>query len=111
MPCVSLFHRFVFRRTDTLVAGTIHHYRVRNTRDLFGFQSARADPVMHIVDVNDNVVAENDDFTGLDPEIIFTPTVSGPVTVIIRGFSTKTPGICDLEKGLGGSPPSLLQRD
>jgi hypothetical protein len=111
MPCVSLFHRFVFRRTDTLVAGTIHHYRVRNTRDLFVFQSARADPVMHIVDVNDNVVAENDDFTGLDPEIIFTPTVSGPVTVIIRGFSTKTPGICDLEKGLGGSPPSLLQRD
>jgi hypothetical protein len=111
MPCVSVFHRFVFRRTESLVAGTIHHYRITNLHNLFIFQSAAADPVMHIVDANDNIIAENDDFTGLASEIIFTPAVSGPVTLIIRGFSTKTPGVCNLEKGLGGAVPTVLNRD
>jgi hypothetical protein len=108
MPCASVFHRFVFRRFESLVAGTIHHYRVTNMRNLFIFQSAGADSVMHIVAPNGDVLAENDDFTGLASEIIFTPTVSGPATLIIRAFSTKTPGVCDLEKGLGGAPPSPI---
>ncbi|MCA1600202.1 MAG: hypothetical protein LC776_00680 [Acidobacteria bacterium] len=111
MPCVSVFHRFVFRRTETLVAGTIHHYRCTNLRPVFLFQSAAPDTVMHLVDANNDVIAENDDFTGLASEIIFTPTASGPVTLIIRGFSTKTPGFCNLEKGLGGGVPQLLDRD
>ena len=111
MPCVSVFHRFVFRLTDNLVAGRIHHYRCTNLRPVFIFQSAAPDTVMHIVAANGDVLAENDDFTGLASEIIFTPAVSGPVTVIIRGFSTKTPGFCDLEKGLDGAAPSLLSRD
>jgi hypothetical protein len=108
MPCVSIFHRVVFRRTENLVAGRIHHYRITNLRDLFIFQSAAADPVMHIIDANNDIVRENDDFSGLASEIIFTPTVSGPVTLIIRAFSTKTPGRCNLEKGLDGAPPSVI---
>jgi hypothetical protein len=108
MPCASVFHRFVFRRFEPLVAGTIHHYRIRNLHNLCIFQSAAADPVMHIVAPNGDVLAENDDVTGLASEIIFTPTVSGPATLIIRGFSTKTPGVCNLEKGLGGAPPTAI---
>ena len=111
MPCVSVFHRFVFRLPDTLIAGRIHHYRCTNLRPVFIFQSAAPDTVMHIVAGNGDILAENDDFTGLASEIIFTPTVSGPATVIIRGFSTKTPGFCDLEKGLDGAAPTLLSRD
>lgn len=108
MPCVSVFHRIVFRRTEALIAGRIHHYRITNLRNLFIFQSAAADPVMHIVAPNGDILAENDDFTGLASEIIFTPTVSGPATLIIRAFSTKTPGRCDLQKGLDGAAPTPL---
>jgi hypothetical protein len=111
MPCVNTFHRIVFRRPEVLQAGRIHHYRITALRDLFIFQSAAADPFMHIVAGNGDIVAENDDFTGLASEIIFTPALSGPVTLIIRGFSTKTPGRCNLEKGLDGAPPTVINRD
>ena len=109
MPFSNVFHRFVFRRTDMLIAGRIHHYRIARLRRLYPFQGAAADPVMHIVDPTGAILAENDDFGGmLESEIIFTPTTSGPATIIIRPSSTKTPGMCDLEKGLDGMAPTPL---
>ncbi len=108
MPFSNVFHRFVFRRTESLIAGRIHHYRIARLRNLFQFQGAAADPVMHIVAPNGTILAENDDFTGMASEIIFTPTTSGPATLIIRPSSTKTPGMCDLEKGLDGMVPTPI---
>jgi hypothetical protein len=107
VPFSNVFHRFVFRQTDMLIAGRIHHYRIRRLRRLYAFQGAAADPVMHIVDpATGAILAENDDFGGmLESEIIFTPTTSGPARIIIRPSSTKTPGVCDLEKGLDGAAP------
>ena len=88
-------------------AGRIHHYRITRLRRLYQFQGAAADPVVHIVDPTGAILAENDDFGGmLESEIIFTPTTSGPATIIIRPSSTKTPGMCDLEKGLDGMAPT-----
>lgn len=91
-----------------LIAGRIHHYRITALRNLHSFQGAAADPVMHIVAPNGAILAENDDFAGMASEIIFTPTMSGPATLIIRPFSAKTPGMCDLQKGLDGMPPTTL---
>lgn len=108
MPFADVFHRFVFRRTEMLIGGRIHHYRITGLRNLYTFQGASADPVMHIVAPDGTVLAENDDFTGPASEIIFTPATSGPATLIIRPFSTKTPGVCDLDKGLDGNPPTRL---
>lgn len=108
MPFADVFHRFVFRRTESLIAGRIHQYRITNLRNLFAFQGASADPVMHIVAPDGTILAENDDFNGAASEIIFTPATSGPALLIIRPFSTKTPGVCDLEKGLDGMPPTPL---
>jgi hypothetical protein len=108
MPFADVFHRFVFRRTESLIAGRIHQYRITNLRNLYPFQGASADPVMHIVAPNGAILAENDDFNGAASEIIFTPATSGPAMLIIRPFSTKTPGVCDLEKGLDGMPPTPL---
>jgi hypothetical protein len=108
MPFADVFHRFVFRRTEMLVAGQIHQYQITSLRNLYSFQGASADPVMHIVAPDGTILAENDDFNGAASEIIFTPKTSGPATLIIRPFSTKTPGVCNLLKGLDGMPPAPL---
>ena len=99
-------HRFVYRRTQQLLAGRRHQYRITNLRNLYPFQGAAADPVMHIVDPNGTILAENDDFNGLASQIIFTPATNTAATLIIRPFTTKTPGACVLEKGLDGNPPT-----
>jgi hypothetical protein len=108
MPFADVFHRFVFRQTDALIADRIHHYRIAGLRNLYMYQGASADPVMHIVAPDGAILAENDDFMGPASEIIFTPAISGPATIIIRAFSTKTPGACVLEKALDGNPPTTF---
>jgi hypothetical protein len=108
MPFADVFHRLVFRRTEMLIGGRIHDYRITGLANLYTFQGAAADPVMHIVAPDGTILAENDDFNGPASEIIFTPAASGPATLIIRPSNTKTPGVCNLLKGLDGMPPTPL---
>jgi hypothetical protein len=111
MPCQSTFHRYVYRRSEQLTAGTAYHFQTRNLRDVFIFQSAPADPFMYIVNQNRDIVAFNDDYTGLASEIFYTPSVTGQYTLVIRAYDTTRPGYCDLYRGVSGAPPGLVERD
>jgi len=103
----SLPHSYVYRKDVGLLAGTTYHFQTRNVRSgWFG----RPDPVMYLVRGND-IVGFNDDYTGLASEIIFTPTVADTYRLVIRAFTTATPGYCDLYQGVGGAAPSLLESD
>jgi hypothetical protein len=64
MPFADVFHRLVFRRTEMLIGGRIHDYRITGLANLYTFQGAAADPVMHIVAPDGTILAENDDFNG-----------------------------------------------
>jgi hypothetical protein len=111
MPCIRSFHRYVYRRFEQLTAGTAYHFQTNNLRNVFIFQSAPADPVMYIVDQNRNIVAFNDDYSGLASEIFYTPTSTGLYTLVIRSFNTDRPGYCDLYRGVGGAALNLVERD
>jgi len=97
-------HSHVYRRVVSLQAGTTYHFQTRNLQPL---TSAHPDPVMYLVRGND-VVAFNDDYTGLASEIIYTPTVADTYRLVIRAYATATPGFCDVYRGVGGAAPSLL---
>ncbi len=98
-------HSYVYRRDMNLQAGTTYHFQTRNvTSGWFG----RPDPVMYLVRGND-IVDFNDDYTGLASEIIHTPTVTGTHRIVIRAYTTSTPGYCDLYQGVDGAPPVLLE--
>jgi len=97
-------HSHVYRRDQALQAGTTYHFLTRNLRPL---TSASPDPVMYLVRGND-IVAFNDDYTGLASEIIYTPTATDNYRVVIRAYATATPGVCDVYQGAGGAPPTLL---
>ena len=101
---VVLPHSHVYRRVRTLQAGTTYHFLTRNLQPL---TSASPDPVMYLVRGND-IVAFNDDYTGLASEIIYTPTDTDSYRLIIRAYSTATPGVCDVYEGAGGAQPTQL---
>ena len=63
---------------------------------------------MYLVLGND-IVAFNDDYTGLASEIIYTPKATSTYRIVIRAYTTSTPGVCDLYQGVGGAAPSLLE--
>jgi hypothetical protein len=98
-------HSHVYRRDELLQAGTTYHFQTRNLQPL---TSANPDPVMYLVRGND-IVMFNDDYTGLASEIIYTPTVADTYRLVIRAFTTATPGFCDVFRGVGGAAPSLLE--
>jgi len=62
-----------------------------------------------VVVQGDDIVAFNDDYTGYASEIIYTPTVKGSHRLVIRAFTTSTPGVCDVYQGVDGAPPVLLE--
>lgn len=101
---VVLPHSHVYRRVRTLQGGTTYHFQTRNLQRL---TSANPDPVMYLVRGND-IVAFNDDYTGLASEIIYTPTDTDSYRLIIRAYSTATPGVCDVYEGAGGAQPTQL---
>jgi hypothetical protein len=101
---VSLPHSHVYRRVMSLQAGTTYHFQTRNLQPL---TSANPDPVMYLVRGSD-IVAVNDDYTGLASEIVYTPTVGGNHWLVIHAYSTATPGLCDVYRGVGGAAPLLL---
>jgi hypothetical protein len=111
MPCESTYHRFVYRRSEQLAAGTAYHFQTRNLRNVFLFQGSPPDTVMYIVNQTNDIVAYNDDYSDLASEIFYTPTVSGSYLLIIRAYNTDRPGYCDLYRGLNGSAPSIVERD
>lgn len=111
MACISTYHRYVYRRFEQLNAGTAYHFQTRNLRNVFWLQGSPADPFMYIVNMNDDIVAYNDDYTGLASEIFFTPSVTGTYRLIIRSYNTDRPGICDLYRGTNGTPPLLVESD
>jgi hypothetical protein len=63
---------------------------------------------MYLVRGND-IVAFNDDYTGLASEIIHTPMVTDTYLLVIRAYATATPGFCDVYQGVAGAAPSLLE--
>jgi hypothetical protein len=97
-------HSYVYRRDMSLQAGTTYHFLTRNLQPV---TSANPDPVMYLVRGNE-IVAFNDDYTGLASEIIYTPTVADSYRLVIRAYATATPGFCDVYQGVGGAAPSLL---
>ncbi len=101
----QLPHSYVYRRDVSLQAGSTYHFQTRNLRPL---RSGNADPVMYLV-LEHDIVAFNDDYVGLASEIIYTPMVTGTYKLVIRAFTTSTPGVCDLYQGVNGAPPSLLE--
>jgi hypothetical protein len=101
----QLPHSYVYYRDVSLEAGKTYHFLTRNLRPV---TSANPDPVMYLVRGND-IVAFNDDYTGYASEIIYTPTVKGSHRLVIRAFTTSTPGVCDVYQGVDGAPPVLLE--
>jgi hypothetical protein len=97
-------HSYVYRRDVSLQAGTTYHFLTRNLQPV---TSANPDPVMYLVRGND-IVAFNDDFTGLASEIIHIPTATDLYRLVIRAYATATPGFCDVYQGVDGASPSLL---
>ncbi len=93
---------YVYRRDFVLTAGRTYHFQTRN------LTGAGADPFMYLLR-NNTIVASNDDYSGLASEIVFTPTATGSYRVIIRAYTTSTPGFCDLYQGIDGMPPSLVE--
>src|SRR5262245_65276686 len=57
----------------------------------------------------EEIVAYNDDYTGLASEIIYTAPAADSYRLVIRAYTTATPGLCDLYQGVGGAPPALLE--
>ena len=98
-------HSYVYRRDVPLQSGTTYHFQTRNLRPL---RSGNADPVMYLV-LGHDIVAFNDDYVGLASEIIYRPTVTDTYKLVIRAYTTSTPGVCDLYQGVNGAPPSLLE--
>jgi hypothetical protein len=111
MPCISSYHRYVYRRAEALTAGATYHFRTDNLRNVFLFQGSAPDPVMYIVDGNRNIVAVNDDYNGLASEIFYTPSDTGVYSLVIRSFNTDRPGYCDLYRGVNGAALTLVERD
>ena len=101
---VVLPHNHVYRRDVSLQAKTTYHFQTRNLQPL---TSANPDPVMYLVR-NNEIVAFNDDYTGLASEIIYTPKVTDNYRLVIRAYATATPGFCDVYQGVGGAAPTLL---
>ncbi|MEO8678858.1 MAG: hypothetical protein ABI665_07420 [Vicinamibacterales bacterium] len=114
MPIPQEFHpseipcTVVYRRNFTLTAGSTHHFQTRNLRPVSG--GANPDPFMYLL-LNNTIVASNDDYTGLASEIIYTPATAGTYKVIIRAYTTSTPGLCDLYQGINGAAPALVESD
>ncbi len=61
---------------------------------------------MYLVLGND-IVAFDDDYTGIASEIIYTPKATSTYRIVIRAYTTSTPGVCDLYQGVGGAAPWL----
>ena len=101
----QLPHSYVYRRDVSLQASKTYHFLTRNLRPV---TSANPDPVMYLVRGHD-IVAFNDDYTGLASEIIYTPPETGTHRLVIRAFTTSTPGLCDLYQGVDGAEPTLLE--
>jgi hypothetical protein len=125
----ALPHSYVYHRDVSLEAGRTYHFLTRNLQP---FTSANPDPVMYLVRGNE-IVAVNDDYVGFASEIIYTPqhedlhrlsvtdestgrgpeiSHTAPATyphrLVIRAYSTASPGFCDVYQGVDGAPPSLL---
>jgi hypothetical protein len=98
-------HSYVYRRYVPLQAGSTYHFLTRNLQSV---TSANPDSVMYLVLGND-IVAFNDDYTGLASEIIFTAKATDTYLLVIRAYATATPGFCDVFQGVDGAPPSLLE--
>src|SRR5262245_23586867 len=101
-----LNHTYVYRRTVDLEAGRTYHFQTRNLGSWF--LGPNPDPVMYLVFGND-IVAYNDDYTGFASEIIHTPQATGRYLLVIRAYTTATPGYCDLYRGIDGTPPFLIE--
>ena len=101
----QLPHSYVYRRDVPLQAETTYHFQ---TRDLRPLRSGNPDPVMYLV-LGHDIVACNDDYVGLASEIICTQKVTDTHKLIIRAYTTSTPGVCDLYRGVNGAPPVLLE--
>jgi len=127
----QLPHSYVYHRDVSLEVGRTYHFLTRNLQPL---TSANPDPVMYLVRGND-IVMFNDDYTGYASEIIYhtppvddiyhlapdddhtrvssgishTPPMTELYRLVIRAFTTGTPGVCDVYQGVDGAPPTLLE--
>ena len=54
------------------------------------------------------IVAFNDDFVGLDSDIIFTPPTTATFRLIVHSFATASAGFTDVLLSVNGGPPTKL---
>jgi hypothetical protein len=131
----TLPHSYVYHRDVSLQAGRTYHFLTRNLQPV---TPAHADPVMYLVRGNDIVafnddyvgyaseiiytppaaditrLAPDDDYTGrasdtgLGSDVIYREPVADTYRLVIRAFTTATPGFCDVYQGVDGAPPALL---
>jgi hypothetical protein len=113
MPCEARSHRYVYRRTEDLVLGSIYHYFMTDIRDVFFLQQIPPNSVMYLVKDN-TIVARNDNYYGGGSStLIYEAPVTGRYTLILRSYNFFSPGYCDLWRGgwPRGDPPELLETD
>jgi hypothetical protein len=104
-------HSAIIRIFRTLNGGVTYHFYTTNTTGWW-WPSPHPDPVMHIVNVKDSVIAaSNDDFIGLDPHIVFRPQETALFVLIIHSYSTATAGWTDVMLSINsGTPVALATR-
>jgi len=106
----KIYHSYVYRRWENLDAGRLYHFETRNLRKIYSLFQANPDPVMYLVRGNE-IVARNDDYSGLASSIIYSPTISGSYLLMIRAYRTMTMGKCDLYRGVDGAAPTRIHQD
>jgi hypothetical protein len=100
-------HTAIFTRLLTLTAGSVNHFFTTGTFGWF-LQQASPDPVIALVSSSGTVVAFNDDFIGLDSDIIFTPATTGTFRLIVHSFSTPAAGFTNVMLSVNGAAPTPL---
>lgn len=98
-------HSTIFFRTVNLTAGTTAHFLTAGT---FSGWFGHPDPVMLIISPSGTVAGFNDDFVGLDADIVFTPPVTGAYRLIVFAAATATPGFTNVLFSVNGGPPTTL---
>jgi len=100
-------HSAVFSRFVTLTGGSTNHFLTTGTTGWF-LQSVRPDPVMMLVNSAGVIVAFNDDFVGLDSDIIFTPPTTATFRLIVHSFATASAGFTNVMLSVNGASPTSL---
>jgi hypothetical protein len=129
-------HSYVYHRDVSLQAGRTYHFLTRNLQpktsanpdpvmylvrgnDIVAFNDDYIGLASEIIyntppAADISRLAPDDDYTGrasdadLGSDVIYREPVADTYRLVIRAYSTATPGFCDVYQGVDGAPPALL---